>query len=219
MRTTKIYPEDRLREAISKSISLAETLKNLGLVPAGGNYLCLKKYIKIYDIDTSHFLGQGYLRGKTHTYGTRPLGQILIYGNLENTHRLRIRLIREGIKKHECEKCNLKEWQNKPIPLEVHHKDGDRYNNTLENLQLLCPNCHALTDNYRGKNQERVKYPDPKKLKSLPVFKPKVKPPKIPKEPYQHPTKRPSKEILEVLIWEKPTVHISKEYSQIVTKL
>jgi predicted HNH restriction endonuclease len=42
-----------------------------------------------------------------------------------------------------------------PIPLELHHIDGDKTNNTLENFQLLCPNCHALTDSYRGKNVKK----------------------------------------------------------------
>ena len=53
---------------------------------------------------------------------------------------------------HRCELCLNTEWQNLPIPLEVHHLDGEHLNNELENLQLLCPNCHALTENWRGKN-------------------------------------------------------------------
>lgn len=68
------------------------------------------------------------------------------------SHKLKKRLLKENIKKHQCEKCNLETWLNQPIPLELHHIDGNRYNNSLENLSLLCPNCHALTDNYRAKN-------------------------------------------------------------------
>ncbi len=51
-------------------------------------------------------------------------------------------------------KDKLSLWLNKPIPLELHHKDGDNTNNELDNLELLCPNCHALTDNYRGRNKQ-----------------------------------------------------------------
>lgn len=62
---------------------------------------------------------------------------------------------------HQCECCELTEWLGQPIPLEVHHVDGDSDNNTKENLKLLCPNCHAFTDNYKGankgKNGERQK--------------------------------------------------------------
>ena len=62
--------------------------------------------------------------------------------------KLRIKLIEDGIKKDECEMCGLNEWMNKKIPLELHHIDGNRYNNELDNLQILCPNCHSLTPNH-----------------------------------------------------------------------
>jgi len=65
---------------------------------------------------------------------------------------LKKRLLKENVKMHRCENCGLTEWLACPIPLEQHHKDGKRYNNAIENLLLLCPNCHALTDNYRAKN-------------------------------------------------------------------
>ena len=58
---------------------------------------------------------------------------------------------------HRCEQCKNTEWMQYPIPLEVHHKDGDRTNNSPENLSLLCPNCHSLTDNYRGRKSAQVK--------------------------------------------------------------
>jgi len=71
---------------------------------------------------------------------------------------LRERLIKNGLKEHKCEnpECGLTEWHGKPIPLQLHHINGDRTDNRLENLQLLCPNCHAQTENYSGKNK-RVK--------------------------------------------------------------
>lgn len=68
------------------------------------------------------------------------------------SNKLRVRLISEGYKEHKCECCGNAEWMGKKIPLEVHHKDGNKKNNNLSNLELLCPNCHALTDTYRGKN-------------------------------------------------------------------
>lgn len=68
------------------------------------------------------------------------------------SNKVRLKLLKEGYKEHKCECCGQKEWLEKPIPLELHHIDGDRNNNNLENFQLLCPNCHAFTDSYRGKN-------------------------------------------------------------------
>ena len=68
------------------------------------------------------------------------------------TNKIRIKLLRDGIKLHRCEQCGNTEWQGVPIPLEVHHINGNRRDNDLCNLQLLCPNCHALTPTYRGKN-------------------------------------------------------------------
>ena len=71
------------------------------------------------------------------------------------TNKVRIRLLEEGYKEHRCECCGLTTWLDKPIPLELHHKNGDKTNNTLENFVLLCPNCHAFTDSYRGKNSRK----------------------------------------------------------------
>lgn len=150
----KKYTESQLREAIAQSFSLRETLKRLGISPAGGNYQSLHKAIAYFSIDSSHFTGQGHLKGKINKHAIRPLESILIYGKYENTYRLKLRLIRAGLKAKVCEECLLSEWRGQEIPLELHHEDGDKKNNQLFNLKLLCPNCHALTDNYRGKNKK-----------------------------------------------------------------
>ena len=70
------------------------------------------------------------------------------------SNKLRKRLLDENIKTHICEVCGLTEWMNKPIPLEVDHIDGIRNNHILSNLRLICPNCHAQTDTYKGKNMK-----------------------------------------------------------------
>lgn len=71
------------------------------------------------------------------------------------SNKVRIKLLREGYKEYKCENCGLTEWLGQPIPLELHHKDGNRNHNEIENYQLLCPNCHAFTDSYRGKNSAK----------------------------------------------------------------
>jgi hypothetical protein len=70
-----------------------------------------------------------------------------------SAHRLKLKLIEDNIKEHKCEICNLTEWNGEKIPLELHHIDGDRYNNIYINIQILCPNCHSQTDNNSGKNK------------------------------------------------------------------
>ena len=67
------------------------------------------------------------------------------------SYKLKKRLLKEGLKKQKCEICNLSEWNDSIIPLELHHINGNNKDNSLSNLQMLCPNCHALTDNYRNR--------------------------------------------------------------------
>ena len=67
------------------------------------------------------------------------------------SYKLKKRLLKDGIKGNYCECCKLDTWNNKPIPLELHHVNGNNSDNSLSNLMLLCPNCHALTDNYRNR--------------------------------------------------------------------
>lgn len=80
-----------------------------------------------------------------------PYEQYIVEGVVQS-NKLRRKLLREGLKEHRCERCKNTMWNGTKIPLEVHHKDGDKSHNTIDNLELLCPNCHAQTDTYRGKN-------------------------------------------------------------------
>ena len=82
------------------------------------------------------------------------LSKILVQNSTwTNTYHLKNRLFKEGIKEQKCECCGLTEWQGMPIALELHHVNGIKNDLRIENLQILCPNCHALTDNYRGKSK------------------------------------------------------------------
>lgn len=85
-------------------------------------------------------------------------------------------LFREKLKEEKCECCGNTEWMGKKIPLEVHHKDGNRFNNNIENLEILCPNCHAQTENYRGKNikGERRVCTDDEIIKIIPTVENKL---------------------------------------------
>jgi hypothetical protein len=83
----------------------------------------------------------------------QPLEKILVeHSSYVSTHHLKERLLKEGVKEHKCECCGSTKWMGEPIALELHHINGVKDDLRIENLQILCPNCHAFTDNYRGRN-------------------------------------------------------------------
>ncbi len=150
----KQYTKEDVVLAVSENKSIAGVLRQLGLRPIGGNYKTIHHLIKEYGLDTSHFTGQGWNVGlvfKPH----KIITDSAIFVE-DSDYRCSWRL-RERYKKatgiNYCEDCQLSEWRGAPIPLEIHHINGKNTDNRLENLKLLCPNCHALTNNYRGRAQ------------------------------------------------------------------
>jgi hypothetical protein len=144
--------DDELTAAVQASDSFAQVLRILGVKP-GGNQARLRARIETLGLDTSHFVGQGWRRGATKpTVPQRPLQVLLVEDRLVKSNTLKARLISEGMKARRCETCLLEEWNGRPIPLELDHINGLRTDNRLANLRILCPNCHAQTDTYRGRN-------------------------------------------------------------------
>jgi len=133
-------------EHIAKRVtSIAGFLREVGLkgAKAGSNYQTAKKYLQKYQIETSHWTGQAWGKDK----------QKKDWSQYKNNSGLKKHLICN--RGYACESCKNSLWQKQEIPLEVHHIDGDRVNNLYDNLQLLCPNCHALTDNFRNKKRKK----------------------------------------------------------------
>lgn len=150
------YTVETLRQVVRESLSIAQALRKLGLRPAGGNYAVLKRKVSLLGIDTSHFRGKGHLRGSTHGWARRtPLSELLVARCLSGvtTTKLKARLLTQGLLQRRCHRCGLTQWQGMPVPLELEHVNGDRVDNRIENLVLLCPNCHAMTPTYRGRNK------------------------------------------------------------------
>lgn len=84
-----------------------------------------------------------------------PMAELLVAGTYRGRYNLKLRLVKEGLKQEACERCGLGEWRGEPLSLALHHINGDRLDNRLDNLELLCPNCHSLTDTYSGRNGHR----------------------------------------------------------------
>lgn len=71
------------------------------------------------------------------------INNVLKKGSKIKSSNLKILLIKEGLKENKCEICGISEWNKLPLVCQLHHIDGDSTNNSLENLQILCPNCHS----------------------------------------------------------------------------
>jgi len=155
------FTKQELETAVQQSTSIRQVLQKLGLIGAGGNYATIHRWCTKWNINTSHFLGQGHNKGSTRNNGYRgpsgiPLSELLVEVPKYHvtSHKLKKRLINQGLFTHKCYKCERTEWFENPIPLELEHINGNHNDNRIENLTLLCPNCHALTPTYRGKNKK-----------------------------------------------------------------
>lgn len=153
---SSIWSEKSLKNAIEKSISISETLRRLGLTPQG-NFRTFHKYVKKYKIDTSHFLGRSHLAGKKRNLKKIGLDKILVKDSFYSIKNLKQRLIDDGYFSYECNCCKISKWMDKEIKLQLDHINGDRFDNRIENLRLLCPNCHSQTDTFCKKNISKKK--------------------------------------------------------------
>ena len=147
------WTKEQLRNAVLNSRSYRQVINKLGLVPAGGNYTQIKKYIFEYGLNTKHFLGKGWNKGLVFNPNPeKPIEELLVKGRKYQSHKLRKRLIKIGLKDPWCEKCNwAKKTMSGYLPLELDHINGDSADNRIKNLRILCPNCHSLTPHHRGR--------------------------------------------------------------------
>jgi hypothetical protein len=136
----------KIKDAISKNNSMATAAQYLGL-----EFKTFRKMAKELKYWVPNPSGRGTSKSKY------PIEDVFSNKVYVRPQDLKKRLIALKIKQEKCEVCNISEWQGRKAPLELHHIDGQRENNALENVMIICPNCHAQTDNYKGKNKNKRK--------------------------------------------------------------
>lgn len=154
------WTEEQLVDSVKNSISFRQMLGLLGLKEAGGNYKsmhrAMHRAIAERKLDTSHWLGQAHLRGKKRNWmPPAPLDRILVANNPTQSYKLKKRLISAGLLEDICSepKCKTSMWLGVKLELHLDHINGINNDNRIENLRLLCPNCHSQTATYCGKNK------------------------------------------------------------------
>ncbi len=152
----KSWTDEELITAVRLSKSYRNVLIMLRLVPAGGNYAQVQARITELKLDTTHFQGKGWNKGTTYHTKSRPaLKRLLVVDSSVQSFKLKKRLYEEGLKRPECELCGWSEVSvDGRIPVELDHINGIHNDNRLENLRILCPNCHSLQSTHRGKNKK-----------------------------------------------------------------
>ena len=146
---------DSVCELASKCTNINQILRILGKKSTNEYYKQINRILEEKGVDTSHFIENE--RYSVLSKEKIPINKLLVSGSTIGSSKLRDRILNERIKEHRCERCKRTEWEGESIPLQLHHINGDRTDNRIENLQLLCPNCHSLTDNYCGRKLKKVK--------------------------------------------------------------
>lgn len=149
------FKDEDFIAAIQTSISIREAIIKLGLVATGSAFRIFKKRATILNVDTTHLLGKAHMVGKPNPWvPKKSLETILIVNsNYNSIHRLKSRLLSNKLLENKCSECHIgPSWNDKPLVLQLDHINGVHNDHRLENLRLLCPNCHSQTETFAGRN-------------------------------------------------------------------
>jgi 5-methylcytosine-specific restriction endonuclease McrA len=153
------YTKEQFINAWNSSESISKVAQTLELSIYGSTYTTLKDAATELGLSRDHMSGQGHLRGKTHSWSpTKSDDEVFVIGKKENNHWLKKRLLNNFGWEFKCSSCRNTDWMGKPIAIELEHINGNNKDNRIENLTFLCPNCHAMTSTWRGRN--KPKYPN-----------------------------------------------------------
>lgn len=149
--------EANLRDLAASCASVSEMMRRSGTLVGGGSHASIKSALLKYGIAIPN--GHNVNRGPRYVPPVilvarrqKVIDSLTVRAAAVGTDALKKSLFRYEIKEKRCESCGITEWMGRPAPLELHHLNGVRLDNRLENLQILCSNCHALTETYCGRN-------------------------------------------------------------------
>lgn len=142
---------NKIKNLVATSINFTEVLEGLQIPRQGNNIKTLKSILSKNHIDYSHFTSRARHYNTKHV----DIQDYLSNSKFIGTNKLKHKLLKLGIKENKCEKCGITSWNGQPLVMQLHHINGNNKDNRLENLQMLCPNCHSQTDNYCGSAQEK----------------------------------------------------------------
>lgn len=152
-------PIEDLRKIVEESYTIKEVIIKLGMKFSPSHYKTFNSRVEEECIDISHF---NPYKNRKPSVDKIPLNEILTENSTYSRHWLKRRLIEEGLLEEKCEDCGVgNEWNGKPLSLQLDHKNGVNDDNRIENLRLLCPNCHSQTDTFGSKNfnkEDKVEY-------------------------------------------------------------
>ena len=163
-RTSPIWniPADKFQELLNDSKSIVDILIKVGLDPYNGNHKTINHRIREDGVDTTKFEENRKNNNNIHIKNLNKnniilLDDILKENSTYSTKNLKKRLIDNNLLKKECLECGITDtWNNKPISLQLDHINGINNDNRLENLRILCPNCHSQTETFSGKNRKKL---------------------------------------------------------------
>lgn len=150
----RTYTDEQFLQAIKDSKYMGETLRRLGLTE--GSRQSANKLLKKLKPDISHWIDANVLKLSNFKTGLVeiPLEEILVKNSKYTYSDLKGKLIKNKLLEDKCSECGLKDqWNGKLLVLQIDHINGEHDDNRIENLRLLCPNCHSQTDTFCGKHK------------------------------------------------------------------
>lgn len=187
------WSKESIINAIKKSECKSDIIRNIGASVRSGNFQTLDRYCNLYSIDISKLKYKG---NNFNKFKRVDDSSIFIENSTFTSSALKRRVIKDNILENKCCKCgNNGEWCGEPISLQIDHINVIKNDHRVENLRILCPNCHSQTITYRGRNIRKEK-----KEKDNKIIISKLK-------------FNITKEELHELVWSKPTTHIAKQFN------